>query len=74
VREHVRIGLQPVDGPPDPGALAQVVDQIGAPGMLMFATDYPHRHPGPFGELPAGLPEPLLAGILSENARNHYRL
>ena len=29
VREHVRVGLQPVDGPPDAAQLAQVVDQLG---------------------------------------------
>ncbi len=37
----------------------------------MFATDWPHRHPGAFGTVPDGLPG---AEILSENARAHYRL
>ena len=74
VREHVRIGLQPVDGPPGPAQLAQIVDQIACPEMLMFATDYPHRHPGAFGALPDGLPPELAAGILTGNARAHYRL
>jgi uncharacterized protein len=74
VREHVKVGLQPVDGPPDPAQLAQVVDQLGAPGMLMFSTDYPHRHPGALHGLPDGLPEALRAAILDDNARTHYRL
>ena len=71
VREHVRLGLQPVDGPPDAAQLAQVVDQLGAPEMLMFATDWPHRHPGDLGSVPDGLPD---AEILSQNARSHYKL
>jgi uncharacterized protein len=44
VREHVRVSLQPVDGPPDPMALQRVIDQLGTDRMLMFSTDYPHRH------------------------------
>ena len=46
VREHVRVGLQPVDGPPDAGAARAG----GRPARArrrccMFATDWPHRHP-----------------------------
>jgi len=67
VREHVRIGLQPVDGPQDPAQLAQVLDQVGADELLLPASDWPHRHP----DVPGGLPD---AAILSANAREHYRL
>ena len=70
VREHVRVGLQPVDGPPDAAQLAQVVDQLGAPEMLMFATDCPHRH----RRRPRVRARRVAAAltILSENARSHY--
>lgn len=75
VREHVRFGLQPVDGPPDPGALLKVIDQLGSDELLMFSTDYPHRHvPAGLDALPAGLPDGLADKILSGNARAHYRL
>jgi predicted TIM-barrel fold metal-dependent hydrolase len=75
VREHVRIGLQPVDGPPDPAQLLEVVDQLGSDELLMFSTDYPHRHvPSGLEALPAGLPAGLAERILCETARAWYRL
>jgi uncharacterized protein len=66
VRERVRVALQPIDAPPD--RLPTVLDQLGAEELLMFSSDYPHRHTG--DALPDGLP----ARILSANARAHYRL
>jgi predicted TIM-barrel fold metal-dependent hydrolase len=75
VREHVRFGLQPADGPPDPAALAQVIDQLGSDELLMFSTDYPHRHvPDGLAALPSGLPAGLAEKILFGNARALYRL
>lgn len=75
VREHVRVGLQPVDGPLDPAQLLQVVDQLGSEELLMFSTDYPHRHvPAGLAAVPAGLPDGLRERILSGNARDFYRL
>jgi predicted TIM-barrel fold metal-dependent hydrolase len=59
VREHVRIGLQPVDGPDE---AAQVLDEE----LVMFCTDYPHRHSSE--EVPAGVD----VQRLSDNARAHY--
>ena len=57
VRDHVRVSLQPVDGPPDPTELARVIDQLGTDEMLMFSTDYPHRHTTEeLDAVPAGLP------------------
>jgi predicted TIM-barrel fold metal-dependent hydrolase len=75
VREHVRITLQPNDAPPEPGRLLQLIDQVGSEDLLMFATDYPHRHfDQPEEAVPAGLPESLTRKIMSENAREWYRL
>ena len=57
MREHVRVALQPVDGPPDPGELERVIDQLGSDRMLMFSTDYPHRHTTEgLAAVPPGLP------------------
>ncbi len=71
VRDHVRVALQPVDGPPDPAQLARVIDQLGTEQMLMFSSDYPHRHAA---EGRAAMPGGLPAGVLADNARAHYRL
>ncbi|HEY2319963.1 MAG TPA: amidohydrolase family protein [Solirubrobacteraceae bacterium] len=75
VREHVRVSLQPVDGPPEPAQLLRVVDQLGSERMLMFSSDYPHRHSDEdLAALPADLPPALAEGLLSTNAKEHYRL
>jgi hypothetical protein len=75
VRDHVRVSLQPVDGPLDARALERVVDQLGSERMLMFSSDYPHRHGAEgLAAVPAGLSGSLRARLLSDNAREHYRL
>jgi predicted TIM-barrel fold metal-dependent hydrolase len=75
IREHVRITLQPNDAPSEPGRLLKLIDQLGSEDLLMFSTDYPHRHfDEPEEAVPAGLPESLTRKIMSENARAWYRL
>jgi uncharacterized protein len=75
VREHVRVSLQPADGPPDPAALERVIDQLGSDRMLMFSTDYPHRHTSEeLDAIPAGLSAAAVERLLDANAREHYRL
>jgi predicted TIM-barrel fold metal-dependent hydrolase len=46
IREHVRLTVQPLDAPPDPKGLLQVVNQLGSEDMLLYASDYPHQHAG----------------------------
>ncbi|HLH68698.1 MAG TPA: amidohydrolase family protein [Candidatus Dormibacteraeota bacterium] len=73
VREHVRFGTQPMEEPPDPKHLLQLVDMMGSDRMLMFATDYPHwdfDDPGP--AIPKRLPADLRRKILWDNARDFY--
>jgi len=72
VREHVRITLQPADAPPAPGALARVIEQIAAPNLLLFSTDFPHWQWDGADVLPAGLPGDLLARIALENPFETY--
>lgn len=75
VAEHVRVALQPVDGPADPAELLRVIGQLPSEDLLMFASDYPHRHSSEErAAIPAGLPESLTAGLRAGNARAHYRL
>ena len=75
VREHVRLGIQPLDAPPLPRQLLEVIDQLGGEEMLLYASDYPHRHVGdPETGLLAHLPASLQVMIRSENARSLYRL
>jgi hypothetical protein len=75
VRDHVRVSLQPVDGPLEPAELLRVIDQLGSERMLMFSSDYPHRHvTEDLAAMPQGIPPALADGLLSGNAREHYRL
>jgi predicted TIM-barrel fold metal-dependent hydrolase len=75
VREHVRVTVQPLDAPPDPKQLVQVVEQLGSEEMLLYASDYPHLHRfDPEADLLAHLPEALANKIRRENARAFYRL
>ena len=75
VRDHVKVSLQPVDGPPEPAELLRVIDQLGSERMLMFSSDYPHRHTAEeLAAVPAGLPAAIGDALLSANAREHYRL
>lgn len=75
ITEHVRIALQPVDGPADPDQLAAVIEQLGSERMLMFSSDYPHAHTDEgLTAIPSTLPEQTVAKLLVDNAKTHYRL
>ena len=75
MRQHLRITLQPIDGPTDTSRLLRLIDQLGSDELLMFSTDYPHHHfDAPEEALPADLPDALARKILAENARAFYRL
>jgi uncharacterized protein len=75
LREHIRLTTQPMDAPPDAQQFRQIMDQLESDELLLFATDYPHWHfDTPEEALPLHLDEPLLRKILSENARQFYRL
>jgi uncharacterized protein len=52
VREHFRFTTAPAHLPHDPVALDQLLQMIDGPGLLLYASDYPHQH----GD---GLPAPL---------------
>jgi len=83
IRQHIRFTTQPIDAPPDPKHLQQIVDQLGSDELLLFATDYPHWHAdadddaqeaGQGAGLPITLSPERTAKIMSENARAWYRL
>jgi predicted TIM-barrel fold metal-dependent hydrolase len=72
IREHVRLTIQPIDEPPDPAMLEQVIEQIGSDEMLMFSTDYPHWHFDGTDALPRQLAGSLARKVLYENALATY--
>lgn len=75
VHEHMRFTIQPLDAPPRPEQMRQVIEQIGSDELLLFATDYPHWHfDRPEDALPPGLPDTAQRAILRDNAREFFRL
>jgi predicted TIM-barrel fold metal-dependent hydrolase len=75
IRQHIRLTLQPIDAPPDPRHLAQILEQLESDEMLMFSTDYPHWHfDTPAEALPLEVAPQLQRKIMAENARVFYRL
>ncbi|WP_118135004.1 amidohydrolase family protein [Oceanicella sp. SM1341] len=70
LRGRLFLGLRPCD-PPGPAELSAVLRHLAPAGgtdLLLFSTDFPHRHFEGDAALPAGLPEESLPAILSGNA------
>jgi len=44
VREHFRATTAPAHLPRDPVLLDQLIEMLDGPGMLAYASDYPHEH------------------------------
>ena len=75
MRKHIRFTLQPIDAPPTPKQLLQIIGQLESDEMLMFSTDYPHwQFNTPNDAFPTELPGTLARKILHENARAFYQL
>lgn len=75
IREHVCFTIQPLDLPPTPSQLLEIVEEIGSEEVLLYGSDYPHRHAfDPERDFLRHLPEPLTQKIRSENARKLYHL
>jgi uncharacterized protein len=73
IRDHMRFSVAPTDaGPPD--ELRRTIGWLGSEDMLMFATDYPHMHDDDLGGLLSALPEAMRPKLMSESARDWYRL
>jgi uncharacterized protein len=72
VRRHVRLTLQPVDGPPEAAAFQKLVRHLGSDDMLLFSTDYPHWQFDGDDPLPAGLSETQIRKLLIDNPLQTY--
>jgi uncharacterized protein len=72
VRNHVRLTIQPFDGPDDPKAVAQLIDHLHSDDMLLFSSDFPHWQFDGDDIMPAGIPEKLHGKILRDNALSTY--
>ena len=74
IREHIRFTTEPFDAPPGGARLPEIIDHIGSEDLLMFASDFPHRHPGPGpSDLLSALAPDLRRKVTRENAASFYR-
>lgn len=75
VREHVRLSVQPFDGPTQPAQLRRVLEHLGSIDLLLFASDYPHwHHRDPETALLQHLSRHERATVLRGNALRIYDL
>jgi len=74
IRQNVRASLEPIDAPPKPGLLLDILEQIGSEEFLMFSTDYPHNHGAQLDDFLSVIPTPLREKIMGQNAAAFYNL
>jgi uncharacterized protein len=72
IRDHVRLTVQPLDGPSNPRDLQRILEHLGSEDILLFSTDYPHWQFEGDAVLPSGFPENVLRKILLENPLATY--
>src|SRR6516225_7056944 len=72
VRDHVRLTMQPFDGPPGAEHIGRIIDQLPSDDMLLFSSDFPHWQFDGTAMLPVGLDARLRRKILSDNPRAAY--
>lgn len=73
LRDHVRFTVAPAAMGPDEHT-ERMIEWLGPDNMLMFATDYPHRHDDSIEQLLRVVPERHRADLMAGTARDWYGL
>lgn len=73
VRDQVRLTVQPLDAPDDPGVVQRVLDHLRSDEMLLWASDWPHWQFDGDAAVPPGIPESLLPKLMRENSLATYQ-
>lgn len=75
ITTHFKVTTQPMEEPPDPKHLVQILEMIGEESFLMFATDYPHwDFDAPDRAIPNVIKGDLREKIMWKNAAAFYGL
>lgn len=72
IRRHVRMTIQPFDGPADPAEAAKAIAHLNSDEMLLFSTDFPHDHGTDTGFWPRNLPRSMVGQVVRETAIRTY--
>ena len=67
IRDHIRVTMQPFDGPPDAKGVGDIIEQIGSDRMFLFASDYPHWQFDGDDPMPPHLPAGIAARMCADN-------
>jgi len=77
IKDHVRLGTQPLEEPKRPTDLVKMIELIhdtcGSDEVLVYASDFPHYDFDPPAVLPKALGETALRKILHDNAASFFR-
>ena len=74
VREHFRATTAPAHLPRDPVLLDQLLEMLDGPGMLAYASDYPHEHGDGVAALLDRLSEEQRRSVMWSTAAELYGL
>ena len=74
VREHYRLTTAPAHLPGDPVVLDELLEMMDGPGMLAYASDYPHDHGDGLPALLDRLNNEQRRGVMWETAAKVYGL
>lgn len=73
VRRHCRFSTAPTHGGP-PEQMRSMLRWLGPENLLMFGSDYPHRHDDEIGDLLALMPAEQQTAVMAGTAAQWYRL
>ena len=71
LRRHVRLTTEPFDASVDASTIGRLIDHMGGPDMLLFASDHPHWH-ATQGDVLASCDPTLRKRIAVDNPRETY--
>ena len=74
VHEHFLFTTAPAHLPGDPAAIDQVLEMLDSPGILVYASDYPHDHGDGLPALMDRLSEEQRHELMSGTAAKLYRM
>jgi predicted TIM-barrel fold metal-dependent hydrolase len=74
IRRHFRFTTEPVDAPPDPRHLREILEQMGGADLLMFGSGYPYDSGEDGSRFLAALTPAETEQVLRANAYAWYRL
>jgi predicted TIM-barrel fold metal-dependent hydrolase len=74
VHEHFRFTTAPAHLPSDPVAVDRLLEMMNGPGMLAYASDYPHEHGDGLPALLARLSAEQQRRLMSDTAAEVYGL